>query len=142
MIIDVLCTYIPCGIQPVEIVSSCVEWVIMITVVMVGMIVVVVIVIRALVWVVATIGLVVVVEVLFICVLVLVKYFGDVLSDMMVDALIDAVTDVKIVGFVSGICLEVLADANVNVFTSLMNDLEFRLPKLIGEFSCWPALDC
>ena len=127
MIIDTICTYIPCGIQSVEIVSSCDEWVIMITVVMVGMIVVVVIVIRVLVWVVATIGLVVVVEVLFICVLVLVKYFEDVLSDMVVGALIDAVTDV-IMGFVTSIGVEMLADANVNVFTSLMTALEFDLP--------------
>ena len=73
---------------------------------------------------------------MFICVLVPVKYVEDVPSDIVVGALIDAVTDVKIMGFVSGIGVEVLADANVNVFASLMTDLEFVVPKPLGEFGC------
>ena len=63
------------------------------------------------------------------------SYFVYVLSDAVVDALINAVTDI-ISGFVSSIGVEVLADANVNVFASLMTDLEFAVPKPLGEFSC------
>ena len=61
------------------------------------------------------------------------SYFVYVLSDAVVDALINAVTDI-ISGFVSSIGVEVLADANVNVFASLMTDLEFVVPK--GGTSC------
>ena len=53
-----------------------------------------------------------------------VSYFVYVLSDVVVDALTGV-----IVGFVSGIGVEVLADANSNVFASLMPALEFAVPK-------------
>ena len=52
------------------------------------------------------------------------SYFVYVLSDVVVDALARV-----IMGFVSGIGVEVLADANGNVFASLMTALEFALPK-------------
>ena len=53
----------------------------------------------------------------------------------MVNALIDAVTDI-IMGFMSSIGLEVLADANTNVFASSMTASEFAVPKPLGGFSC------
>ena len=52
------------------------------------------------------------------------SYFVYVLSDVVVDALARV-----IMGFVSGIGVEVLADANANVFASLMPPLEFAVPK-------------
>ena len=64
-----------------------------------------------------------------------VAYIGDVLSDMVVGAFTGEVADV-IMGFVSSIGVEVLADANVNIFASLVTALEFGLPKPLGEFSC------
>ena len=106
----------------------------MVTVVMVAVIVVVVVVVRVLVWDAATIDLVVLVEALFIDVLaevvtaldfsVTASYFGDVPSGAVVDALTGEVADV-VMGFVTGIRVEVLADANV----SLVTDLEFNVPK-------------
>ena len=57
-----------------------------------------------------------------------ISYFAYVLSDVAVGTLIDALALV-IMGFVSGIGVEVLADANSNVFASLMPDLEFAVPK-------------
>ena len=63
------------------------------------------------------------------------SYFVYVLSDTVVGALIDALTDV-IMGFVTSIGVEMLADANVNVFTSLMTALDFGLPKPLRECSC------
>ena len=60
----------------------------------------------------------------------------DMLSDMAVDAWIDALAGV-IIGFVSAIGVEVLADTNGNGFASLMTALEFAVPKpSVGEFSC------
>ena len=64
-----------------------------------------------------------------------VSYFSDVLSGMVVGTLIDALAGV-IIGFVSSIGVEMLADANVNVFASLMTALEFAVPKPLEEFSC------
>ena len=61
--------------------------------------------------------------------------FVDVLSDMALDAWIDALASV-IIGFVPDIGVEVLADANGNVFASLMTALEFAVPESIREFSC------
>ena len=57
-----------------------------------------------------------------------ISYFAYVLSDVAVGTLIDALALV-IMGFVSGIGVEVLADANSNVFASLMPPLEFAVPK-------------
>ena len=57
-----------------------------------------------------------------------VSYFGDVPSGMAVGALTGAVTD-AMMGFVSGIGVEVLADANVNAFAFIMTTLEFAVPK-------------
>ena len=57
-----------------------------------------------------------------------ISYCVDVLPDMVVDALIDASAGVIIV-FVLGIGVEVLDDADVNVFRSLMIALEFAVPK-------------
>ena len=53
-----------------------------------------------------------------------ISYFVYVLSDVVVDALTGV-----IMGFVSGIGVEVLADANSNVFASLMPVFEFAVPK-------------
>ena len=47
---------------------------------------------------------------------------------MLSDVVVDALTGV-IMAFVSGIGVEVLADANANVFASLMPALEFAVPK-------------
>ena len=60
--------------------------------------------------------------------------FVDVLSDMAVDAWIDALAGV-IIGFAPGIGIEVLADANGNVFASLMTALEFAVPKPLEALS-------
>ena len=81
--------------------------------------------IKVLVWAAAVIDAVVVVELLVI----------DVRTDMVIGAWIDALAGV-IKGFVSGIGVEVLAGANINVFASLMPALEFAVPKPIYEFSC------
>ena len=59
-----------------------------------------------------------------------VSYFEDVPSSMVRGAFTGAVTDVMM-GFVSDIGVEVLADANANVFASLMPGLEFTVPKPI-----------
>ena len=64
-----------------------------------------------------------------------ISYFVDMLCDVLLDACTDALTDV-IIGFVTGIGVEVLADANGNVFASLMTALEFAVPESIREFSC------
>ena len=61
-----------------------------------------------------------------------VSYFVYVLSDMVVGALVAGV----VTGFVSSIGVEMLADANVNMSTSLMTALEFGLPKPLGECRC------
>ena len=63
------------------------------------------------------------------------SYFVDVLSDMVVGALIGVMAD-AMMGFVTGIGVEMLADANVNVFAALMIALEFGLPKPLRGFSC------
>ena len=60
--------------------------------------------------------------------------FVDVLSDMALDAWIDALASV-IIGFVTGIGVEVLADANGNVFASLMTALEFAVPEPLESLS-------
>ena len=60
--------------------------------------------------------------------------FGDVPSGMVVGALTGAVTDV-IKGFVSSIGVEMLADANVIIFASLMTALEFAVPKPLEALS-------
>ena len=82
-----------------------------------------------LVWTAAINAILVVVEVFCIGVLtdvditsefaVAVSYFADSLSDMATDV---------IMGFVSDIGVEALANANVNIFASLMTALEFGLP--------------
>ena len=64
-----------------------------------------------------------------------ISYFAGLLSDVVVDALIDPLADV-IMDFVTGIGVEVLADANVNVCTSLMTALEFAAPKPLEGFNC------
>ena len=56
------------------------------------------------------------------------------MSDVVVDALVDVLTGAIMV-FVPGIGVEVLADTNVNVITSLINALEFAVPK---PFGCLP----
>ena len=127
--LDTLCRrHIPCEIQFVVIVSSCIVWVIKVIVTLVA--VVAVVLTRGMVCDAAIINLVGVVEALFISVLadvvialdfsVTVTCIGDVLSDTVVGAL---VADVIMV-FVTG--------ANVNVFTSLMTALELGLPKPLG----------
>ena len=63
-----------------------------------------------------------------------IPFFIDVLSNTVVDTLIDALDNV-IMGFVADIGVEVLADANGNVFTSLMTALEFAVLKSLREFS-------
>ena len=62
-------------------------------------------------------------------------YLVDVLSSMVVDALINLLAGVTM-GVVTGSGSEVLADANVNVFASLMTDLEFAVPKPTLAVSC------
>ena len=57
-----------------------------------------------------------------------VSSFEDALSEMVVGALTDGLADVMM-GCVAGIGVEMLADANANVFASLMPDLEFAVPK-------------
>ena len=52
-----------------------------------------------------------------------ISYFVDVLSGMVIDALTDVLTGV------SGIGVEMLADATGNVFASLMTALENAVPK-------------
>ena len=106
----------------------------MTVVMMAAVIVVVVVVDRGLVWAATTIELVVLVEALFIDVLdgvvialdfaARASYFGDGPSGIVVGALTGEVADV-VMGFVTGIRVEVLADANV----SLVTDLEFNVPK-------------
>ena len=64
-----------------------------------------------------------------------ISYFVYVLSDMVVGALTGVMPD-SITGFVSSIGVEVLADANVNDFASLVTAWDFGLPKPLGEFSC------
>ena len=112
------------------------------------MIMVTMLAVKVLVWDAATIDLVVLVEALFIDVLAEVvtasefaapaSYFVYVLSDTVVDALAGVMAD-AMMGFVTGIGVEMLADANVNVFAALMIALEFGLPKPLGEFSCCAA---
>ena len=63
-----------------------------------------------------------------------IPFFIDVLSNMVVDTLIDALDNVIMV-FVADIGVEVLADANGNVFTSLMTALDFTVSKSLREFS-------
>ena len=102
-------------------------------------------VIKVSVWDATVINIAVVVEVLAIGVLtdvdiilefaVTVPYFGYVPSGMVIGALTGEVTDVMM-GFVSDIGVEVLADANVIIFASLMTALEFAVPKPLGGFSC------
>ena len=128
-------------------------------VVMVTSIVVVVVVVKVLVWAIAAVDMVVVVEVSvmdvradvvidtlsgveIIVVAVALKkfavsipFFVDVLSNMVVDTLTDAL-DTVIMGCVADIGVEVLADANGNVFTSLTTALEFAVPEPLREFSC------
>ena len=55
-----------------------------------------------------------------------ISYFAGVLSNVVVGALIDALAE-AMTGFVSGV--EVLANANVNVFASVMAALEFVVSK-------------
>ena len=57
-----------------------------------------------------------------------ISYFAYVPSNVVVGELIHALARV-IMGFVSGIGVEVLADANANVFASLTIVLEFAVPK-------------
>ena len=57
-----------------------------------------------------------------------ISYCVDALSVVVVDELMDALADV-ITRFVTGIGVEVLADANGNVCASLMTVLEFAAPK-------------
>ena len=64
-----------------------------------------------------------------------ISYIVDILCDVLLDACIDVLTG-AIIGCVSGIGAEVLADANGNVFASLMTDLEFAVPTPLGEFCC------
>ena len=54
---------------------------------------------------------------------------------MVVNASINSVVGV-IMGFVSGIGVEVLAGANVNFFGSPMTIFDFAVPKPLGEFRC------
>ena len=88
-------------------VASLTVCVVMVVVTTVVVIAVVVVVVNVLLWVAAMIDMVVVVEVLVI--------------DVRADLVIDTLTGEKIPG--------VLADANVNVFASLMPTLEFAVPK-------------
>ena len=60
--------------------------------------------------------------------------FVDVLSDMSLDAWIDALASV-IIGFMTGIGVEVLPGANGNGFASLMTALEFAVPKPLEALS-------
>ena len=118
---------------------------------MVAMVVIVVAVIKVLVWTGAVVGRIVVTEVLFIdvwtdlvikmlaavgiivvaAVIIILEFevpmtcFVCVLSD---DALINVLTSEKM-GFVPSIAVEVLADANANVFASLVTALEFAVTK-------------
>ena len=63
------------------------------------------------------------------------SYLVDVLSSMVVNALIDVLAGV-LTGIVPGIGAGVLADANGNVFASLMTVLGFVSTKPFGEFCC------
>ena len=142
----ILWLHIPCEIQSLAIASSCVVWGIMVAVIEVAVVVV-----KVRVW---SINIVVVVEMWAIAVrvdvviatlfglgilvgtavviavglVVSTSFFAYVLSDVAVGALIDALARV-IMSFVSSIGVEVLADANTNVFASLMPDLEFAVPN-------------
>ena len=150
--------HIPCVIQPVVIASSgVVKLVTIVAVGIVAVIVVAVVVAKVLMWtVVFMIEMPVMFEALFIDVragvvintlvrvevnivaagvialgfAVIISYFGDVLSDMVVDALVGVLTDV-IMAFVTGIG---------NVFASLMTALEFPVPLV--EFGYSEAFDC
>ena len=139
-------------IQSNAIASSCAEWTFMTTAVMAA--VVLVVVLKVLVSASAVIWVGMVVEVLVINVranvvietlagimiivvatsaialefAVSISYCVDVLPDMVVDALIDASAGVRVV-FVIGNGVEVLDNADVNVFRSLMIALEFAVPK-------------
>ena len=64
-----------------------------------------------------------------------IPYFVDVLCDVLVNALIDALY-VGIMYFATGFGVEVLAEANVNIFVCLMTALEFPESTPVGEFSC------
>ena len=64
------------------------------------------------------------------------SYFVYVLSDVVVDALTRV-----IMGFVSGIGVEVLTGANATIFASLMTILEFTVSIPLGEFGCRAAFD-
>ena len=57
------------------------------------------------------------------------------LFDAVVDVLIDGLAGVPM-GFVTGICVEVLAAADVEVFESLINVFEFFVSCPLGEFRC------
>ena len=113
-------------------------------VVVVAVIVAVVVMVTVLVWAAAVINMVVVVEVLVIDVradVVIVMLAGVnniVLAAAFVIVLEFAVSIpyFAIMGFVTGIGVEVLADANGNVFASLMTALEFDVPKALEEFRC------
>ena len=59
-----------------------------------------------------------------------ISYFVDVLSGMVIDALTDVLTGV------SGIGVEMLADATGTFFASLMTALENAVPKPLEEFGC------
>ena len=115
-----------------------------VVVIVVVVMAIVVVVVKMLVWDAARVNIVVVVEVLVIDVradVVIVTLAGVnniVLAAAFVIALEFAVSisDFAIMGFVTGIGVEVLADANGNVFASLMTALEFAVPKPFREFSC------
>ena len=55
---------------------------------------------------------------------------------MLSDTVVDMSAADIMMGFVTGIGVEMLVDANVDMSTSLMTDLEFAVPKPHGEFSC------
>ena len=56
------------------------------------------------------------------------------ISVVVTGELIKLLADV-IIGSASGIGAEMLADVNVNIFASALNDLEFLVPKSLGDFS-------
>ena len=62
----------------------------------------------------------------------------DVLSDTVVDTSVAGI----MMGFVTGVGVEMLADANVDMSTSLTSALEFAVPKPLGEFNCCAAFGC
>ena len=58
------------------------------------------------------------------------------LSDGAVDLWMETLTGVVIISGLSGIGVDVLVDANVNVFAGVMTDFGFATPGPLEYFSC------